>query len=109
MKVMYEGKPRNVFFSKIENTWMQNTSAEGIQILIKELEPDVFMFEIDNIGDTALMFAQQPEIKQIEIINHEDDDSTVRLTARFVFGDSERSKEEIVLSCIKELEYGTHD
>lgn len=109
MNVLYDGKPRKVFFSKIENRWIENTSSNGIQILIKELEDSVYMIEVDVITDTALLFSQQPEIKQIEIIDHEEVDTTVRLTAKFVFGDSERSKEEILKSCIKEIEDGPQD
>jgi hypothetical protein len=100
MKVFYDGVKRNVFFSEIENRWVERKDA--ITALVKEVETDIFDIEIDT--ELEVVFLPGQEIKHIEIIDHKDDDTTIYTRLKIVFDESvsQSSKEELIKSYIKQ-------
>jgi sulfite reductase beta subunit-like hemoprotein len=100
MKVFYDGVNRNVFFSEIENRWIER--KEAVTILIKEVDIDTFDVEIDTEFDVS--FLPGHEIKHIEVIDHKDADTTTYIRLKIVFDESvsQSPKEELIKSCIKQ-------
>jgi hypothetical protein len=102
MKVFYDGVKRNVFFSEIENRWVERQN--DVTILIKEVETDTFDIEIDTELD--ILFLPGQEIKHIEVIDHKDDDTTTYTRLKIVFDESvsPSSKKEIIKNSIKQVQ-----
>jgi hypothetical protein len=103
MKVFYDGVKRNVFFSEIENRWVER--KDEFAILVKEVDTDTFDVEVDT--DIRLVFLLNPRMKHVTIIDYKNNDTLVyaRLKADFDESVSQSSKEEMIKSCFtKELE-----
>jgi hypothetical protein len=101
MKVFYDGIKRNVFFSEIENRWVERQN--DVTILVKEVETDTFDIEIDT--ELEVVFLPGQEIKHIEVIDHKDDDTTTYTRLKIVFDESvTSSKEELIKNSIKQLQ-----
>jgi hypothetical protein len=101
MKVFYDGIKRNVFFSEIENRWVERQN--DVTILVKEVETDTFDIEIDT--ELEVVFLPGQEIKHIEVIDHKDDDTTTYTRLKIVFDESvTTSKEELIKSSIKQVQ-----
>jgi hypothetical protein len=96
MKVFYDGVKRNVFFSEIENRWVERQNE--IAILVKEVDVDIFDLEIDTELD--LEFSPVPGIKHVEVIDYKGDTS-IYTRLKVEFDESvTSSKEELIKSCI---------
>jgi hypothetical protein len=101
MKVFYDGIKRNVFFSEIENRWVERQNV--ITTLIKEVETDTFDIEIDT--ELEVVFLPGQEIKHIEVVDNKDDGTTTYTRLKIVFDESvTSSKEELIKNSIKQLQ-----